>query len=88
MGSLRRVLRDEYGLEQCLRGLEVSRREFLGEASVDRSQEVTGRRGPSLPMPATRGEAGMELRDFVRQSLVDMSKVFGERARTTRLLRG
>jgi hypothetical protein len=39
------------GLEQRLRGLEVGCGEPLGEAGVDRGQEVTRPRGPSLLMP-------------------------------------
>src|SRR5262249_57248661 len=45
------VLGDACGLEQRLRGFEVRCGEPLGEAGVDRGQEVTRRRGPSLVMP-------------------------------------
>jgi len=45
------VLGDACGLEQRLRGLEVGGGEPLGEAGVDRGQEVTRRRGPSLLLP-------------------------------------
>src|SRR6267154_1716998 len=51
------VLRDACGLEQRLRGLEVGGGEPLGEAGVDRGQEVTRRHGPSLLLPYP-GEVG------------------------------
>src|SRR5215831_16167538 len=45
------VLSDACGLEQLLRGFEVGGGEPLGEAGVDRGQEVARRRGPSLLLP-------------------------------------
>ena len=47
----RRPLRDAETAEQRLRGFEVGGGEPLGEAGVDRAQEFTRRRGPSLLMP-------------------------------------
>src|SRR5262249_35225995 len=46
-----RSLADAWGVEQCLRGFEVGGGEPLGEAGVDRGQEVARRRPPSLALP-------------------------------------
>src|SRR5262245_2827243 len=43
--------RDACGFEQRFRSLDVGGGEPLGEAGVDRGQEITRRRSPSLLMP-------------------------------------